>query len=116
MLKFSHLVVATALMVPFAMQAPAQDRAPHDQHAGEHAAAREGQSHGVGVVRSVDAKAGTITIAHEPIPALNWPAMTMSFKVTQPEMLEHVAAGNKVEFTLQGRDMSAVITSIKTAE
>ena len=116
MLKFIHIVVATALTVPFAMQAPAQDRAPGGQHAGEHAAAPEGQSHGVGVVRSVDAKAGTVTIAHEPIPALNWPAMTMSFKVTQPEMLEHVSAGKKVEFMLQGKDMSAVITSIKSAE
>lgn len=115
MLKFSHLIVATALTVPFALQAPAQDRAPHDQHAAEHAAP-EGQSHGVGVVRSVDAKAGTVTIAHEPIPALNWPAMTMSFKVAQPKMLEQVSAGNKVEFMLQGKDMSAVITSIKPAE
>jgi Cu(I)/Ag(I) efflux system protein CusF len=57
-----------------------------------------------------------VTIAHEPIAALSWPAMTMAFKVAQPDLLKDVAVGSKVEFMLHGKDMSAVITSLKKVE
>jgi Cu/Ag efflux protein CusF len=67
------------------------------------------------VVQSVDTSAKTVTIAHQPIESLGWPAMTMSFKVTKPELLEQVSAGEKVDFTLDGRDMSASITSLTPA-
>ena len=33
-----------------------------------------------GKVEAVDATAGTVTIAHGPVDALKWPAMTMTFK------------------------------------
>jgi Cu(I)/Ag(I) efflux system protein CusF len=71
--------------------------------------------HGVGVVQSIDAAAGTVTISHQPIESIGWPAMTMPFKVAKPELLQHVAAGDKVEFTLDGKDMSASITSLTEA-
>lgn len=74
------------------------------------------ESHGMGVVQSVDAANGALTIAHEPIAALGWPAMTMSFKVDRPALLEGVEAGEHIEFTLRGRDMSAVVTSIEEAK
>jgi len=41
--------------------------------------------------------------------------MTMSFKVAKPDLLEHVEVGEKVEFTLDGKDMSASITSLTEA-
>lgn len=67
---------------------------------------------GVGVIKSIDQKAGMVTIAHEPIKELNWPAMTMHFKVAQPALLENKAVGNKVEFSLRGKDMSATVISL----
>jgi len=67
------------------------------------------------VVQSVDASAGTVTISHQPIESIGWPAMTMPFKVAKPELLQQVAAGDKVEFTLDGKDMSASITSLTEA-
>lgn len=72
----------------------------------------EAESHGVGVVQSVDSASGALTIAHEPIESLGWPAMTMAFKVARPDLLNGVAAGQRIEFTLRGRDMAAVVTSI----
>ncbi|WP_372783321.1 copper-binding protein [Phenylobacterium sp.] len=54
---------------------------------------------GSGVVQSVDAKAGTITLHHGPIAALKWPAMTMTFKAS-PEVLKTARTGQKVKFTL----------------
>jgi Cu(I)/Ag(I) efflux system protein CusF len=74
------------------------------------------ENRGMGVVRSVDAANNSLTIAHEPIPALGWPAMTMAFKVDRPDLLEGVAAGEQIEFTLRGRDMAAVVTSIEEAK
>jgi Cu(I)/Ag(I) efflux system protein CusF len=74
------------------------------------------ENRGMGVVQSVDTANGSLTIAHEPIPGLGWPAMTMAFKVARPELLEGVSAGQHIEFTLRGRDMSAVVSAIEKAE
>jgi|SRR6185503_5096140 len=91
---------------------PSASNAPQPPAAGQPAA----ENRGMGVVQSVDAANGSLTIAHEPIAALGWPAMTMSFKVDKPALLEGVEAGEHIEFTLRGRDMSAVVTSIEKAK
>jgi Cu(I)/Ag(I) efflux system protein CusF len=70
---------------------------------------------GVGVIEAVNASAGTVTISHQPIESLGWPAMTMPFKVANPDLLKHVTVGEKVEFALDGKDMSASITSLDAA-
>ena len=93
---------------PSGMQGMPQSPAAQNSNAAE--------SHGVGVVQSVDTANGKVTIAHEPIESLGWPAMTMGFSVARPELLADVENGQRVEFTLRGRDMSAVITSIKPTE
>ena len=66
-----------------------------------------------GVVKKVDQKAGTVTLAHEPITSLNWSAMTMGFQVKDKTLLDKLQAGKKVEieFVQQGKDN--VITSVK---
>ena len=74
-----------------------------DDHAGHagHAAAQAVE--GVGVVRAINAKAGKVTLAHEAIPALKWPPMTMAFKVADAALLKDVAVGQKVRFKLDGQ-------------
>jgi Cu(I)/Ag(I) efflux system protein CusF len=68
---------------------------------------------GTGIVKSVDASAGSITLAHEPIKSLNWPAMTMGFKVRDKHLLDKVKPGDKVQFTLVQSGKDYVVTSIK---
>lgn len=76
--------------------------------------AQSSASHsGTGVVKSVDAAAGSITLAHEPIRSLNWPAMTMGFKVGDKHLLDKVKRGDKVQFTLMQSGKDYVVTSIK---
>lgn len=58
---------------------------------------------GVGQIKSVDAKAGAVTLHHSPIASLGWPAMTMTFKAT-PEALKAARPGQTVKFTLQTPD------------
>jgi RND family efflux transporter MFP subunit len=47
-------------------------------------------------VETVDAKARQVTLQHEPVPALKWPAMTMEFAVANSALLDGVAAGQRV--------------------
>ncbi len=51
-----------------------------------------------GTVESVDAKAGSVSIAHGPVPSLKWPGMTMEFKVKDPALLQGMKAGAKISF------------------
>lgn len=83
------------------------------QHSGhDHAApatAAAGAIKGVGVVKAVNAKAGTIKIHHGPIAALSWPAMTMDFKAS-PQVLAAAKTGKSVTFTLDasGKEVIAL--------
>ena len=91
------LAAATACALVLATPALAQ----HEGHdvAARAAAPAAGAAKGTGVVKAVNAKAGTITLHHGPIPALKWPAMTMSFKAS-PQVLAAAKAGKTVTFTL----------------
>lgn len=55
---------------------------------------------GKGRVISIDAKAGTINIAHEPIASLGLPKRTESFEVQDRALLDGLAAGQRVLFWL----------------
>ena len=68
---------------------------------------------GTGTVKSVDAAKGTVTIDHEAINSINWPAMTMSFKARDKAMLNAVRPGEKVEFSLVASGKDYVVTQIK---
>ena len=56
---------------------------------------------GKGKVVDIDSKAGKVTLAHEPIPDLGWPAMTMGFQVKDAKQLADIKAGDTVEFDLK---------------
>ncbi|MSP96685.1 MAG: copper-binding protein [Betaproteobacteria bacterium] len=56
-----------------------------------------------GEIRKVDKKAGTVTIKHGPIQAIDMPPMTMVFQVKKSAMLDRVKAGDKVRFQAEMR-------------
>lgn len=91
-----------------AMSAPALAHAQHGDHAAHAAAPAAGAVEGVGVVKKIDAKGLSVTIAHDPIKALNWPAMTMPFKVADKAVLANLKVGAKVRFTLNGQTITAI--------
>jgi Cu(I)/Ag(I) efflux system protein CusF len=68
-----------------------------------------------GTVESVDAAAGKIVIAHGPVDALKWPAMTMGFTAT-PEQSKAVQAGQKVTFDFNSQGSNNTITRIEPAQ
>ena len=66
-----------------------------------------------GVVKTVDAAAGKVTIAHGPVPTLNWPAMTMGFTVKDKALMAQLPAGKSVQVTFRQEGKDYVITSVK---
>lgn len=68
---------------------------------------------GVGVVTAVDATAGTVSLDHEPINAIQWPAMSMQFRAENPTMLSNIAVGDHVSFTLKSATETSMITAIQ---
>lgn len=65
-----------------------------------------------GTIESVDIAANRIVIAHGPVDALGWPAMTMGFKAT-PEQIASVQPGQSVRFEFTAQGMAATITRIE---
>ena len=68
---------------------------------------------GVGVVKDINAADGVVTLVHEPIKSLNWPAMTMGFKLKDKSLMEKIKPGDKVEFTLVQAGKEYLITGMK---
>ncbi|SFK72481.1 membrane fusion protein, Cu(I)/Ag(I) efflux system [Nitrosomonas aestuarii] len=53
-----------------------------------------------GSIKSIDWTNATVTIAHDPIASLEWPAMTMDFRVLDPTMLQSIKPGQQIDFGL----------------
>jgi Cu(I)/Ag(I) efflux system membrane fusion protein len=71
---------------------------------------------GQGTVNGVDVKAGKVNLTHGAIATLNWPGMTMDFKVKDKALLKGVAPGQNVEFDIvQQGPGEFVITRIAPA-
>jgi Cu(I)/Ag(I) efflux system protein CusF len=68
-----------------------------------------------GTVKAIDSQKGSVTIAHGPVPAVKWPAMTMGFKAT-PEQLAHVQVGQQVMFEFKSEGMAATLLSIEAVQ
>ena len=69
---------------------------------------------GIGVIRSIDPKAGTVTIQHEPISGIGWPAMTMAFRASSPAVMNAAKIGQRVVFGVRVAGARAEVTSINS--
>jgi Cu/Ag efflux protein CusF len=67
---------------------------------------------GTGVVEAIDTAKGTITIKHQAIASIHWPAMTMTFKADPPNLLKDVKVGEKVNFTLHPAGANSTVTAV----
>ncbi|WP_198120279.1 copper-binding protein [Massilia rhizosphaerae] len=88
------------------MQGMGMDKAP----------AKGGQAtvhEATGVVKSVDAAAGKVTLAHGPVKTLNWPAMTMTFGVKDKRLLDKLGAGQHVHVGFVKQGAAYVVTSVQ---
>ncbi|HZC15350.1 MAG TPA: copper-binding protein [Caulobacteraceae bacterium] len=59
----------------------------------------------VGVIQAIDADSNRMTIAYEPVEALNWPAGSMPFVVAEPDLFKGVSVGEKVRFRMESQQI-----------
>ncbi|MCK8517119.1 copper-binding protein [Methylonatrum kenyense] len=69
----------------------------HEAHHGGSAVTAGGE----GVLKGVDAEARAVTLSHEPIPELRWPAMTMDLPLRDADLVSGFETGDGVRFTLE---------------
>jgi Cu(I)/Ag(I) efflux system protein CusF len=115
MMKSALHTLALALVLP-AMAALAQQKMDDmkGMDMANKAASGASMTHkAMGTVKKVDAKTGVVTVAHDPVKSLNWPAMTMGFKVKDKMLMEKLSDGKKVEFEFMKEDKDYVITGVK---
>lgn len=67
-----------------------------------------------GRVQAIDGR--SVTLAHGPVPALQWPAMTMTFTVADAVPLAGISAGSQVDFGFDMVDGKATIRSLTRRE
>lgn len=66
-----------------------------------------------GVVKKVELDKSRVMLAHDPVPSLEWPGMTMGFAVEDKAMLESLKPGQAVQFEfVEGKGGMFVITEI----
>lgn len=69
--------------------------------------------HGTGTVKKIDANTGMVTLAHGPIASLNWPGMTMGFKLKDAAIAKGIKSGDAVNFDLVQSGENYVVTRIQ---
>ena len=67
-------------------------------------------------VKKLDAKAGVVTLAHEPVKSMNWPSMTMGFKVKDKMLMDKLTDGKKVEFEFMQNGKDHVVCTRAASE
>lgn len=55
---------------------------------------------------------GQITISHQPIPAINWPAMTMAFALTKTVSTTGLRPGQRIRFRLEKQGGNFVVNHV----
>ncbi len=117
MLKFMKIValVATVAALTACSKNEASEQkkaeAPMEQMSKESSTVSTAQA--VGVITAIDTKENILTLDHEAIPAIKWPAMTMGFKVADPALLNGLTVGEKVDFELKIEGESQIIIAVK---
>ena len=106
-------VVAAALLFPHGVFAA--DDPPATGRAGAESAGT-GQSMTAGVVKKVDKAAGKVTISHGPIENLGMPKMTMVFRVKDPDMLDLLKEGDRIDFVADKVDGLFTVMSFEPAK
>jgi Cu(I)/Ag(I) efflux system protein CusF len=106
----AFLLVSASAGAGWAQQAPAQAQTP-SQAEPQPRAPRAAK--GVGVVTELDPQDATVTLRHEPIPALGWPSMTMPFRANPPSLLAGLKVGQRIEFDTNEGSGLPEITAIR---
>lgn len=74
------------------------DDAHHRHNHNPNTASPSGWVSAEGNIRELAPADQRITIYHKPVPALNWPAMEMDFRLADPALVDGLSIGDPVHF------------------
>jgi Cu(I)/Ag(I) efflux system membrane fusion protein len=66
-----------------------------------------------GAVTRLEKAEGTVTLRHEAVPALRWPAMTMTFRLEDPAAADGLKAGDAVRFDFRNDGPTPTVVHIE---
>lgn len=112
MRKFITLMGGVFIMLAMNVQAAEMQHDGHGQMMDMSAKAQVIE--GTGIVKRIDMDAKKITIDHQAIPAIGWPAMTMRFTFSEPtEAIKQLKEGEQVNFSFVQQGNLSLLQDIK---
>lgn len=112
MRKFITLMGGAFMMLTLNVQAAEMQHDDHMQMMDMSAKAQVIE--GTGIVKLIDMDAKKITIDHQAIPAIGWPAMTMRFTFSEPtEAIKQLKEGEQVNFSFVQQGNLSLLQDIK---
>lgn len=105
---FSTAVLALLSVTPMVW---GMDMGEHVDHQ-KNAVVSENTISASGTIKSIAPDHMSVRIFHNPIAALNWPAMNMPFAVADHELLHSLQVGDKVHFEFVQKEGNDVIVKI----
>lgn len=119
----STIALMLALSAPSLAGAQSSSTSHADMPAMQHAETKIAQStkttpqapthQAIAIVKAVNPAKGSVTLAHEAIKSLDWPAMTMGFTVKNSKLFDQLTVGSKVTVEIAKQGAAYVITSVK---
>lgn len=106
--------VVLAIFSTLTINAQASEHHHSDMTSAMPAAEQSPAVSATGVVKGIDTENHKVTIEHGPIPALNWPAMTMRFTFTPQTQLNNIKPGDNVAFTFIQQGNLSLLQDIKS--
>lgn len=113
MKSIAGLSLTMALLLTGYMQADATEMDMSNMAMGSTAQGAAVKNEAVGVVDEIHPDKGTVTISHEAIKSLGWPAMTMDFVLKDKKLLHKLSKGKKIHFEFIQQRGDYVITNLK---
>lgn len=112
MRKFITLMGGVFMMLALNVQAAEMQHDGHGQMMDMSAKAQVIE--GTGIVKRIDMDAKKITIDHQAIPAIGWPAMTMRFTFSEStEAIKQLKEGEQVNFSFVQQGNLSLLQDIK---
>jgi Cu(I)/Ag(I) efflux system protein CusF len=102
-----------AVLAIFLSAFPVFSQHSHEHHETETKQMRTANIFSKGVVKGINLVNKKITIEHEAIELLSWPAMTMRFTFEDENLIKDLKEGDNIEFSFVQQGKISLLKSVK---
>lgn len=114
-MKLTQIIIVTTLVIGTSSAVLASNM-PHEHISHDLNSQFQQLFQAKGIVKSIDLTNNKITITHEPIAELGWPAMTMRFTAEDNELLKNVQVNDNVNFSFVQQGNLSILRHISIAQ